>query len=109
MIQQEIQMKSVRWYQCQPYLTAAHQPIERKIKFRKNETHSSSPHLGVDILEVGVLFIYLEIEFGGGDRESALCYHRGGHKLSWCAQANRTCQKEKTSHTSWNNIFQNIK
>ena len=67
------------------------------------------PHLGVTFLEVRVFFIHLKIEFGGGDRKSALYYNRGGHKLSWCAQANRTCQKEKTSQTSWNDIFQKIK
>ena len=71
----------------------------------KSETHSSSSHLGVDLLEVRVFFIHLEIEFGGGDRKSALYYNRGGHKLSWCAQANRTCQNQKKNHTSWNDIF----
>lgn len=91
-----------------PILPNSSPPSHHKKKMLKSETHSLSSHLGVDFLEVRVLFIHLKIEFGGGDRKSALYYSRGGHKLSRCAQADRTCQKQKTSHTSWNDIFPKI-
>lgn len=72
-------------------------PASNPLPHHKNKMKlpPSCSHLWVDFLEVGILFVHLKIEFRGGDRESALEYSRGGHQLSWRAQADRTCQQGK--------------
>lgn len=62
-------------------------------------------YLWVGPLERGVILVHLEVDLGGGDRQSAPRHQHGGHELSRAAQDHWACGatgkqhfKKKTSH-----------
>lgn len=55
-------------------------------------------YLWVGPLERGVILVHLEVDLGGGDRQSAPRHQHGGHELSRAAQDHWACGATGKQH-----------